>query len=317
MSVAKRSMNNMQRFRIDSVSRLTGLSKVSIRAWERRYGIIKPIRRPNGFREYTEADIGLLRFLKQETERGAKIGELVSLTQEELTRRAHGCTQNSVAADTSVSILDDLLSALDPLDATRFERRLNEAVSMVPFEEALGRTLLPLQLRVGELWHENRLSVAVEHFVTKQIQQRLFVAIHQLKVAEFGPRIVIACPKGEHHEIAAMMVAYIAVLRGWRAFYLGGDVPIADLANFCQRVCPALTALSLVNQMQDGDAECLANMLAVSLLPFSPLILGGAGAKNQRSIFERMNISVLDNLTFLESRLLQLSAKYNPAVRLR
>lgn len=300
----------MQMYRIGSVSRMTGLSALLIRSWESRYDFLKPVRGLNGFREYSSADITLLRFLKSEVDRGIRIGELAFLTREELSRRAEEeNTKDAPSGGSRATVVADLLDSLQPLDVTRFERRLNEAVSMVPFEQALSETLLPLQLKVGELWHDRRLSVAIEHFVTKQVQQRLFSAIHHLKVSELGPRVVIACPEGEYHEIAAMMVTYIAVLRGCRVFYLGADIPVKDLAGFCSSTKPALLALSLTNQFTKDEAENFSDILVSHLRPMVPIVLGGSGARGMRSVFERKNLEVLGDLGLLEGRLMGLSVK--------
>jgi methanogenic corrinoid protein MtbC1 len=117
-------------------------------------------------------------------------------------------------------------------------------VAVIPFDEAVQRILLPLQRRIGELWHEGRLNIGVEHYVTKIIQQKLFSVMNQLPVNEFGPRILIACPEGETHEIGAQAVAYIAAIRGCHVYYLGPNLPSSDLMTFCEKIKPDLVLLS-------------------------------------------------------------------------
>ena len=83
-------------------------------------------------------------------------------------------------------LLDDLMGSLDPLDKAGFEARTQRRSGRHSrFEEAVQRILLPLQRRVGALWHEGRLNVAVEHYVTKIVQQKLFSVMNQLPVNEF------------------------------------------------------------------------------------------------------------------------------------
>ncbi len=185
----------MNTHRIHRVARLTGLSKDVIRVWERRYGLVKPSRSSNRYREYNDEEVALLRFVKGQMEQGATIGALAAEGRDPLIARMRIATPVSAEEQKPHErLLDDLMKSLDPLDKAGFERRLNGAVAVIPFEEAVQRILLPLQRRIGELWHEARSNTAVEHYVTKIIQQKLFSVMNQLPVNEFGPRILIACP---------------------------------------------------------------------------------------------------------------------------
>src|SRR3954471_22894716 len=47
--------------RIGELSRRTGISPELLRAWEQRYGLLRPSRSPGGFRLYSAADEGRIR----------------------------------------------------------------------------------------------------------------------------------------------------------------------------------------------------------------------------------------------------------------
>ena len=293
----------MNTHRIHRVAKLTGLSKDVIRVWERRYGLVKPSRSSNRYREYNDEEVALLRFVKGQMEQGATIGALAAEGHDPLIARMR------IAAPVSAEeqkphdrLLDDLIKSLDPLDKAGFERRLNGAVAVIPFDEAVQRILLPLQRRVGELWHEARLNIAVEHYVTKIIQQKLFSVMNQLPVNEFGPRILIACHEGETHEIGAQAVAYIAATRGCHVYYLGPDLPSSDLVTFCEMIKPDLVLLSLTEIKPEAtvlqqlkELESLATSWAVAV--------GGQGALAIGDRLRNTKIELLDDLTALHSRL--------------
>ena len=137
--------------RIHRVAKLTGLTKDVIRVWERRYGLLKPIRGANRYRNYSDEDVLLLRFLKQEQERGYSIGDLAELGRDELLARARQSALPARSPDSNpyARLIEQLIQSLDPLDKTSFERKLNGAVAIVPFDEALHGMLIPLQQRVG------------------------------------------------------------------------------------------------------------------------------------------------------------------------
>lgn len=293
----------MNSHRIHRVAKLTGLSKDVVRVWERRYGLVKPLRSANRYREYTDEDVALLRFLKEELDRGQTIGALAVEGRDSLLQRMRASSVPTPQSFTPHDhLLDELVALLDPLEKTQFERRLNGAVAVIPFEESVQRILLPLQRRVGELWHEGRLNVAVEHYVTKLIQQKLFSVMNQLPINEFGPRVVIACPEGEAHEIGAQAVAYLAATRGCHVYYLGPNLPNSDLRALCERIKPDLVLLSLTEIKSDAAARHLMHELE-SLSTQWPVAIGGQGARaiEHRLLHER-KIELLDDLTALHNR---------------
>ena len=275
-----------------------------IRVWERRYGLVKPSRSSNRYREYSDEEVAILRFLKAQMEQGATIGSLAEEGRDSLVVRMRVATPVSVEEQQPHDrLLDELMGSLDPLDKAGFERRLNGAVAVIPFEEALQRILLPLQRRVGELWHQGQLNIAVEHYVTKVIQQKMFSVMSQLPVNEFGSRVVIGCPAGESHEIGAQAVAYLAATRGCHVYYLGPNLPSSDLLAFCDRIKPDLVLLSITEAKSDAEARQQLKELEV-VSAYWPVAVGGQGARAMGDLFRDTKIDLLGDLTALQSRLM-------------
>ncbi len=301
----------MNTHRIHRVAKLTGLSRDVIRVWERRFGLLKPTRGANRYRNYSDEDVALLRYLKQELDAGASIGDLAKVGREELIGRMRAAAPRTAVVDNTFDrLLRELLIALEPLDRITFEKRLNGAVAVVPFEEALHGILLPLQGRVGQLWHLGRISVAVEHYVTSQIKQKLYAAMNQLPVAEFGATVVVACPPGEEHDLAALAVAYRCRVRGCRVYYLGANVPVLSLSNLCREVTPDLTILSCTIALPDPAAAELIQALAQDVAPLSNVLAGGQGALAMRHRFTESNIDVLESFNELDEKLEQLTRRF-------
>lgn len=300
----------MNTHRIHRVSKLTGLSKDVIRVWERRFGLLKPTRGANRYRNYSDEDVMMLRYLKEQLDGGASIGELAKLGREELVTRARANTPRvAVVENMFGKLLRELVSTLNPLDRVAFERRLNGAVAVVPFDEALHGILLPLQEQVGQLWHDGHVGIAVEHYVTNQIQQKMFSAMNQLPVAEFGATIVVACPPGEEHDIAALAVAYQCRVRGFRVYYLGANVPIAALVKLCHDVKPDLTIISFPIVRAEDKAADPIQAVVQDVSPVSDVAVGGHGALAMRDRFVNSGIEVLDDFNDLENRLNRLMRK--------
>jgi len=306
-------LTRMNTHRIHRVAKLTGLSKDVIRVWERRFSLLKPIRGANRYRNYSDEDVALLKYLKEQLDAGGSIGELSKLGREELLSRARSSApQVSLVDNTFSRLLRELLSALDPFDRVTFEKRLNGAVAVVPFEEALHGILLPLQEQVGQLWHDGHVNVAIEHYVTKQIQQKIYSAMNQLPVAEFGAKVVVACPPDEEHEIAALAVAYRCRVRGCRVYYLGANVPIASLTNLCSKVQPDLTIISFPLALPSDKGTQLVQALTHEISPVSNLAVGGRGAIAMQELFERDHIEILEDFAELDHKLDRLTRKSLP-----
>ncbi|MGB0910822.1 MAG: MerR family transcriptional regulator [Nitrospirales bacterium] len=294
-------------YRIHRFSKLTGLSPHVIRAWEKRYDLVSPTRGENRYRQYTDEDVKFFRYLKAEVDGGQSIGALAELGREELLKRSRVASieMHKIEAPAEQLVLE-LTKSIQSHSFDIFERRLNGALAVIPFEESLQRFLYPLLERVGELWHEGKVSVAQEHYVSNLVRQKIFSAMNQLRSAENGPKIVVACPQNEVHEIGAMTVAYVCAARGCRVYYLGLRMPIDELADYSAALQPSLILFSLTIPISDVDAKNLSHSLVTQLLPLCPVGIGGQGAIAHASLFEKEKVSVFQNLQELEIHLLNL-----------
>ncbi|MCS6302624.1 MAG: MerR family transcriptional regulator [Nitrospira sp.] len=306
----------MNTHRIHRVAKLTGLSKDVIRVWERRYGLVKPSRSANRYRIYTDDEVALLRYVKAQMDQGQTIGDLVAIGREQLVAEATR-TARTEASETQPyeRLLHELIGLLNPLRRESFERRLNGAVAVIPFEEAIFGILLPLQTRVGQLWHDGHLNVAVEHYVTNQVRQKLFAAMSHLPVHEKGLSVVVACPVGEFHEVGAQAAAYLCASRGCQTYYLGANMPLDQLAIFCRQIDPDVLLLSVTVPPPAHDWSSWIATLRDLTAPHRTILIGGAAAHSLVLPVGARRIEILNELPTLEQRLTVLMAKQ--AVRVR
>ena len=66
---------------IREISRLTGINSVTLRAWERRYGLIKPLRTHKGHRLYSTDDVELIIKIQRWLARGLAISKVSELLE--------------------------------------------------------------------------------------------------------------------------------------------------------------------------------------------------------------------------------------------
>jgi DNA-binding transcriptional MerR regulator len=268
----------MGQYRIKAVSRLTGIQPELLRRWEKRYSLFKPQRADNRYREFDDEDVQLLLYLRQQIEQGRSIGELAAEGRDALLRKmAPTAAPAPQAHPTYAGLIDELLGYVQHLEKARLEARLLECTVHYPFATLLHQVFVPLLYRLGDLWAACRLSPASEHLATMLVQQRLFTMLHATTPGVHMPLLLCACPAGEQHALGLLTVAYTLQQEGWHVCYLGADLPVAELFYACQRLQPALVALSLTYTA--GLAQCLEVVHEIDTVIASlyPTFVGGQG----------------------------------------
>ena len=282
---------------------MTGLSKEVLRIWEKRYRLLTPERGPNRYRLYKEQDVELLKYLVREIEQGQSIGELASLGKNEILARMKENQKEESKQSPRDQILLELEKYLMPLDTLSFEKRLNDLVVLLPFEEFFYRILVPLQIRVGELWFDEKLDISVEHYVTGQAKQKIFTAMNMLSIDEHGPKVLIACPPWELHEIGAQMVAYFCATRKCRVIFPGSNLPLGNLIYFSSTIKPHAIILSFTSDISENKARIFLTELIQEIEPGCQVWAGGQGIRIHKTVFEKSNIRIVNELKDLEKLL--------------
>ncbi|NKB80605.1 MAG: MerR family transcriptional regulator [Nitrospirales bacterium] len=297
-------------YRIHRFSKLTGLTPHVIRAWERRHHLVEPERGKNRYRLYSDDDVALFRYIKGEIDKGQTIGELADIGREKLLGKAKLASLQSIKVESpSEGLLAELIEAVQKNDFVTFEKKLNGAVAVVPFEEALQRFLIPLQVRIGEMWHEGKVNIAQEHYVTSHVQQKLYAAMNHMRVMNQGPVVVVACPPNETHEVGAQAVAYLCLSRGYQTHFLGANLPIDHLASYCQMVQPTLVLLSMTLSPTQTEAETLGQQVSSMIVPLCRVGIGGSGILACQSVFQEKDIMVFSSAWDLEPHLSSLTTQ--------
>jgi DNA-binding transcriptional MerR regulator len=284
-------------YRIHIASEMSGVSEGLIRAWERRYGVLKPRRTGSGYRAYTEGDIELLKRLKKLTQEGVAIADAVRLLPR-LRREVKGdvdAREGTIKPPQETQFAlwrTEVMLAADRLDQQAVEQVLDEAMTSLPPVEFFEQVLAPLQREVGERWHAGRLTVAEEHLVTQAARQRVMTLLHQApKRAKH--HVVCACFPLEDHELGLMGAALKFRHGGWRVTFLGARTPADHLARVVRAVSPDLVALSVIND--DGEAlfERTLKDLVAQLPPNTRVAIGGSGATKYGSIARRLGAATI------------------------
>ena len=218
------------RYPIRAVARLTGLSIDTLRAWERRHGVVTPLRDDRG-RLYTGGDVKRLQLLAAAVERGHAIGRLAALSDAELetvivapvASRARDDARDEDAA--AIVSSPTLLAALQAFDAASVERELDRLSLALKPRDLVHQVLFPFLKEVGDAWHTDRLNIAREHLLSGAVRSLLGAMVRLYSKKDVQRRLLFATPSGERHEFGILAAAMLAAAGGLGVVYVGADVP--------------------------------------------------------------------------------------------
>jgi DNA-binding transcriptional MerR regulator len=233
-------MTNDGALRIGELSKRTGVSPELLRAWERRYGLLRPTRSAGGLRLYADADLERVRLMQRHLADGLAAAEAAAAVS-----RAPVGEAASLPALSWPSLREELADALDGFDEPRAQAVLDRLLAMTTLETLLGEVVLPYLRELGERWARGDASIAQEHFATTVLRGRLLGIARGWGVG-IGPAAVLACLPGERHDLGLLAFGLALRARGWRILYLGPDSPIDTVQDACRRLEPSLVVLSAV-----------------------------------------------------------------------
>jgi DNA-binding transcriptional MerR regulator len=272
------SLSTEPRHPIRVVSERTGLSPDVLRVWERRYGVVMPGRSEGGQRLYSDADIDRLALLVKATQAGRPVGRTASLSLEELRQLVEEDAERGTARPSpATDYLDRAFAAVADLAPERLEAVLRSAVLSLGTLGFLDDLVTPLLRRIGEAWHAGELAIANEHAASAVVRGVLGWLVNVLEVPAGAPRAVVACVAQERHELGAVLATTAAAHAGWRAAYLGPDLPADQIAEAAARHDASIVGVSVVAPWDPAAARSELRTLRRALRPRAALLAGGAG----------------------------------------
>lgn len=247
------------------VTRLTGLSSDTIRAWERRYRAIEPDRSSGNTRQFSADDVRRLTLLKEVTDLGHSISQVAPLDTASLEALV-GSVRSAAAPRAPRAergkvvplqrLADSYLAAVTRFETRRSFELLAQAARDLDPRDFLFTVVVPVIHEVGLRWSHGELGVAQEHIVSSQLGA-LLVSLERPGLSEDAPRIVTAAPPGHRHELGLLVAAVLAGLRGYEVAHLGVDLPWQELDWAAQMSRPRVLILSVVRDLPPSEREQL------------------------------------------------------------
>lgn len=257
---------------IRAVSRMTGLSLDTLRAWERRYQVVTPLRGDRG-RLYDDRDVERLKQLARLVDQGHAIGSIATLPPAAIAKLGTGISAAPPKAAGPAVDLAPLVRAMKQYDLTTVETTLNRHATLLPPDALIFSVVLPVLRETGARWEAGAIRPAQEHLVSANIRSVLGGLLRTMPRASSDEPMVFATPAGERHELGLLSAAVLAAHAGHHVTYLGPDLPGADIVH----AVAALKATTLVLCLTMTDITTVRELRELRRLrPEVALWIGGA-----------------------------------------
>ncbi len=267
-------------YNIKAVAQMVGLLPVTLRAWERRYGLPTPSRGGQGYRLYSEHDVQTLRWLKSQIDAGMNIGQaarkLTQLREAGIDPASNeiGHTEKTFSME---NLKESVLQSLKKLNEKTATDGLRQALSVYPVDQVFAEVVEPVMIEIGEAWHNKEISVGVEHFATQFFQEQL-IGMLAVTPQPFRNGLVVAgCLPGEYHQIGLLMLVVLLRMRGWNVVYLGSNLSFDRLDEVLVPLRPRLILFSATTPETAVHIHQIPEILKKMPTPLPHVVLGGRG----------------------------------------
>jgi DNA-binding transcriptional MerR regulator/methylmalonyl-CoA mutase cobalamin-binding subunit len=216
---------------ISAVERETGISKDTLRVWERRYGFPVPGRDANGERTYPPEQVERLRTIRRLMDGGSRPGAILSLTDSELATLLGERLESADSGVLPPKAIRDLTLLLEQRRIGLLQSRLAASLLRLGMQRFVTEIAAPLTVEVGELWVAGRISIADEHRYTDFLQQLIRGAMRPDKAPARRPRVLLTTLPGEPHGLGLLMTQAWLNAQGVECICLGTQTPAGEVAT--------------------------------------------------------------------------------------
>ncbi len=225
-------MNNIKTlFSIKDLENLSGIKAHTIRIWEKRYGVLAPMRTETNIRYYDMASLQKLLNITLLHSHGYKISKISKFPEEKIPALVNEIISRKSAGHHAVNAFK---MAMMNFDQAQFFNTYNSLLSEKTFPEIFYEVIIPLLDEIGMLWQTNTITPAHEHFISNLVRQKILVNTEKLQGNEpirHDKVFVLYLPLGEIHELGLMYVNYEIIRNGYKSIFLGSSVPIESLKD--------------------------------------------------------------------------------------
>lgn len=235
--------NQEGKYNIKAMCNLLGIQAGTLRAWERRYQLIEPVRNDAGHRLYTEEQLSMLKWIVLKIQQGFTVGQAVNL----LNQDKHDIisqNQSLLQLDRTERLLHSMEDSLLRFEENKATAMLNEAFDVFSIDKVINEILSPLMIRIRSKWLKGEISTAHEHFATSFIRLRIGLLMNNYKANGLLPKVVAVCGPNEMYDLGLLFYALFLKRKGFDVIYLGSSIAKDDIHVVIKEISPKFIFLS-------------------------------------------------------------------------
>ncbi len=280
---------------------LTGLTEFVIRAWEKRYKAVTPERTSTNRRLYSDEDINKLKLLKMVTQNGYSIKNVAGLSLDELNGLLSevpssagpvGHEGSFVLIEECEELFNEFIEGIRNFDSKKVDAVLTRASMELTIPVMIRGLIVPVLIQVGNSWNNGEFRVSHEHFATEILRTFLGNMVESFQVSETAPVIVLTTPSGQIHEFGALIAALYSVAEGWKAYYLGPNLPAEEIAATAIKVNAKVLFLSIIYPYDDPKLSSELTRLDKYISDKIDIIAGGSAVNAYSGILKSINAGI-------------------------
>ncbi|MCK6506183.1 MerR family transcriptional regulator [Myxococcota bacterium] len=282
------SAEDVPRYRIQTVSEMTGIPAPTLRAWERRYGVPTPNRTGKGYRLFSARDVEMLARMRDLCESGMSASDAARLVGDFFSPADEPAP---TPGDPAATVSRRIVSAVERFDADGLDREIRLAQTMGSAAVIFEDIFAPALREIGDRWHEGTLSVSQEHLASEALARATRNLLDLVQPTSAPRSAVLACWEEEQHVMPLYGIAFRLAQWGYRCVVLGARTPPEAVAEAVDRLAPDVVGLSLTLAPPEAMLAEQARAYATAA-GTARVIVGGLGAQASQAVLEAAGLRV-------------------------
>lgn len=281
----------MHSFSIKDIENLSGIKAHTLRIWEVRYGIVKPLRKDSRHRQYGIEELKKILRISHLYNQGFRISRIAQMTDDDICR----ITLENQANASEAFFVNQLVEASIDFDDLLFRKILETVIHKLGFEHAILKVVYPFLSKIGMLWLTGNILPAQEHFASHIIRNKIVYETYAESLVKRVSKehFILFCPPEEYHEIPLLFVQYCLKKRGITSTFLGVNTSVDDLKMLLSKMNATHLFVHFTTNFNPSKPE---EMLIELCHTFPSLKVFAAGKLFEKTTITQPNLKIFHQL---------------------
>ncbi|MCR6110626.1 MerR family transcriptional regulator [Bacillus sp. A301a_S52] len=267
------------KYNIKAAANMLNVKPGTLRAWERRYSIVKPHRNKAGHRLYTDEQLTILTWLINKVKAGFTIGQAVDLFSKKNVKNLPDT--DALNGTQMQKIKQDLLIALLAFDETKANELMDHAFNVFSMEKVVITILGDMLIELEEKLEQNEITMAHKSYATSYMRTRIGMVLHHLPTNSLLPKVLCVCAPYEQNEVYLLIFTFFLRRRGYETIYIGAGIHTDNVIQVVEEITPKMiimcstmvehlvSALKITDELNHNFSDLLIGLMGPAIRQLS------------------------------------------------